>query len=54
VAVKRMSIEIERLADAELGWVLPSRNTDIPAPPIVAVDEKLTITGSKERPHLVH
>jgi UDP-GlcNAc:undecaprenyl-phosphate/decaprenyl-phosphate GlcNAc-1-phosphate transferase len=54
VAVKRMSIEIERLADAELGWVLPTRNTDIPAPPIVAVDEKLTITGSKERPHLVH
>jgi UDP-GlcNAc:undecaprenyl-phosphate/decaprenyl-phosphate GlcNAc-1-phosphate transferase len=43
--VKRLSIEIERIADSELGWVLPSRDTDLPVPPIVAVDEKLVIAS---------
>ncbi|HEX6973314.1 MAG TPA: hypothetical protein VF147_02870 [Vicinamibacterales bacterium] len=44
VPVKRMRITIERLADRELGWVLPSREATVPAaaiPPATADDKLL-------------
>ncbi|HEX8410539.1 MAG TPA: glycosyl transferase [Thermoanaerobaculia bacterium] len=47
--VKRMRIEIERVADAELGWVLPTHtpHTHAPAATIIPVKEKIIIA---ERP----
>jgi len=44
VPVKRMAMEIHRVADAELGWVLPSREPlSPPVGPVLQSDEKLTI-----------
>lgn len=47
--VKRMRIEIERVADAELGWVLPTQapHTPASAATIIPVKEKIVIA---ERP----
>lgn len=48
--VKRMRIAIERVADAELGWVLPTaeqRRVSAPAATIIPVKEKIVIA---ERP----
>jgi UDP-GlcNAc:undecaprenyl-phosphate GlcNAc-1-phosphate transferase len=47
VPVKRMAMEIHRVADAELGWVLPTRE-DAPVAPIIATGEKLPIAAVGE------
>ncbi|MEO8381356.1 MAG: hypothetical protein ABI779_16980 [Acidobacteriota bacterium] len=50
VPVKRMAMEIHRVADAELGWVLPSRESSAPIAPVLQTNEKLPIAAqSKQR-----
>lgn len=41
VAVKRMTMQIHRVADEELGWVLPTREIDVPLVPVIATEDKL-------------
>jgi hypothetical protein len=45
VPVKRMKLELERVADTELGWVLPGPDADI-------VDPAARIIGPHPTPHL--
>lgn len=49
VPVKRMAMEIHRVADAELGWVLPSRAPQSPpVAPVLQSADKLPISGTTE------
>jgi UDP-GlcNAc:undecaprenyl-phosphate GlcNAc-1-phosphate transferase len=49
-AVKRMTMQIQRVADAEMGWVLPTTSDSDLVVPIIASQEKLF---PAERPHAV-
>lgn len=47
VPVKRMSIELHRIADSELGWVLPPHDTGVPPR---HNDEQLPVPTAPDRP----
>lgn len=52
VAVKRMAMEIHRVADAELGWVLPSRDADdAPVAPLLPAGDKIPIAAEHRLAH---
>jgi UDP-GlcNAc:undecaprenyl-phosphate GlcNAc-1-phosphate transferase len=48
VPVKRMAMEIHRVADAELGWILPSRESDAPIAPVLQAGDKIPIAAQSE------
>lgn len=50
VPVKRMAMEIHRVADAELGWVLPSREPQSPpVAPVLHTTEKIPISVASQQ-----
>nr|MDQ3282513.1 hypothetical protein [Acidobacteriota bacterium] len=48
-SVKRMAMHIHRIADAELGWVLPTEHAELPIAPIIAGSDKLPIASHESR-----
>ena len=51
-AVKRMRMEIHRVADSEIGWVLPSQQADeLPVTPIVPAPDARLFPGVRDRAH---
>ena len=51
VPVKRMKFEIQRVADADLGWVLPSGTMPVPEPTVATLAGQPTVTVAIETPH---
>lgn len=50
VPVKRMAMEIHRVADAELGWVLPARKSEAPVAPVLQTGDKIPNRGAERAP----
>jgi len=56
IPVKRMKIDIQRVADMELGWILPAPDATanaVPSPPLVTI-ERPRSTGGEMLPTLEH
>ena len=53
VPVKRIKMELQRIADTELGWVLPSPDAEVPAAAIITSQPSPLLPIERPSMHVV-